>query len=409
MVLFVAICGIASADWPQFLGPQRDGIAHDVKALPTSLAEENVKQIWKVDLGSGFGAPVIFGDSVFVLDREGNDRDILRRIDVQTGKEKWRFTYPAPGKVDYNGSRQSPSVDGKMVYAIGPFGHINAVRMEDGTAVWSGHIIKDWDGAFPNWGVAQSPLLMGDNIIIAPWGKKAAVVALEKATGKVVWTSPNPDGIVMDYQSPMPMKLGERQTIVACGTKGYAIGVDAATGERLWTYKGYECRHHIPSPTVLEGGRVLLTGGYSAGSAMIKVEQKDGAYAVTELWKNSNVASKIPQPLVHNGHIYSNSSDNNGGLRCVTEAGEIKWDSKKKGRTFDMGNLIMVDDLIFIVDGKGGKLHMVKVNPNEYEELGRISPLSGKEVWAPLAYSDGKLVLRDQKKMVCLQFKRQGD
>lgn len=408
-VMIVFSAHAATLDWPQFMGPDRNCIAQDVKGLPSTFDEKTVRQLWVLDLGSGFAAPVIFNGSVFILDREGNERDVLRRIDLVTGREQWRFAYPAPGKLDYNGSRQSPAVDEKMVYTIGPFGHMHGVRIEDGKPVWSAHLIKDWGGEFPHWGVAQSPLLMGDKIVIAPWGKRAAVAALDKATGKPVWTSPNPDGIVLDYQSPVPMLVGERQTIVASGKEGYTIGVDAATGARLWTYKGYKCRHHIPSPAVLDGGRILLTGGYGAGAAMIQIAEIDGKWTVREIWKGFGVASKIPQPIIYGGYIYSNSSDNRGGLRCTDQNGNVVWDSKNKRVVFDMGNLILVEGMIFIVDGKSGSLHIVKADPEAYKEVGRLFPLSGKEIWAPLAYSDGKLVLRDQRKMVCLQLRRQGD
>ncbi len=389
------------ADWPQFLGPDRNGIAADAEGLARQWPAGGPRVLWRVSVGAGFAGPAIFGDSVLLLDREGNERDVIRRINLADGNEVWRFPYDAPGKLDHNGSRSTPATDGQLVFTAGPFGHVNAVRFSDGRPVWKAHLLEDWEAKRPNWGVAQSPLLMGNAVIFSPWGRKAAVVACNKESGEVIWTTANPDGTAQDYQSPVPMMLGRRQTIVASGRKGYTIGLDPRDGRRLWTFKDYSCGNHIPSPTVVDGGRVLLTGGYNAGGVMFVVERGGDSLTTRTLWKNDSMGSKIPQALLHEGYIYGNSSDTRGGLRCVSLDGEVVWETKNSPG-FDMGNLLLADGLIFIVNGGNGDLVMCEATPEEYRELGRARVLSGQQVWGPLAYSDGKLVLRDQKQMVCV-------
>ena len=245
---------------------------------------------------------------------------------------------------------------------------------------------------------------MGNAVIVAPWGKKAALVAYAKTSGEVIWTTPNADGIDQDYQSPVPMELAGRQTIVASGKGGYTLGVDARTGRPLWKYDEYTCRIHIPSPTILGGGRILLTGGYGAGGTVFQVERRGNRYVTRTLWQNKSMGSKIPQALVHDGYLYGNSSDTGGGLRCITLDGEVKWETG--GRPgFDVGYLLLADGLIFIVNGGNGELVMAEATPEGYRELGRAPILAGKQVWGPLAYSDGKLVLRDQSALVCVDLK----
>jgi outer membrane protein assembly factor BamB len=391
----------AGADWPGFQGPERTGVVEDGLALARSWPEAGPPVRWRVQVGEGFGGAAIVGDSVLILDREQSQRDVLRRLRLADGKEVWRYAYEAPGKVDYNGSRSTPSCDGTNVYTIGPFGHIRAVRLEDGKEVWAAHLLDDWEAKRPQWGVSQSPLVLGDLLIVAPWGSRAAVVAYDRMTGKVVWKVPNPDGKVQDYQSPVPMVLGQRQTVVASGKAGYTIGVDVATGKRLWTFDGFDCRWHIPSPTVVGKHHILLTGGYKAGAVLFEVRKRGSRYSAHTVWDGDAMGSKLPQPLVYQGYIYGNSSDNRGGLRCITPEGKVIWQTKRDPG-FGMGNLLLVNGIIYIVNGKNGVLVMAEATPKEYRELGRAQILSGKEVWGPLAYAGGKLVLRDQQQLVCV-------
>ena len=242
-----------------------------------------------------------------------------------------------------------------------------------------------------------------------PWGKKGALVAFEKSTGKVVWTTPNPKAVEPDYQSPVPMTLGGREMILAAGAQDYLIGVDARTGERLWECDGFAKKGlSCPSPVPIGDGRIFMTSGfYSQGSAMVRVERQGEEYKVTQLWKNNDMGVKCGQALLYDGHLYGNSSTwsahPGGGLCCLALDGELKWDSKaSRKRDFDLGNSIIADGLIYVVDGRDGKLFMAEATPEGYNELGAAAILSEPEPWAPLSFKDGKLILRDQHKLVCL-------
>jgi outer membrane protein assembly factor BamB len=339
---------------------------------------------------------------VHILARETGRRDILRRLRLSDGEEVWRYAYDAPGRIDHPGSRSTPATDGEMVYSVGAIGHLKAVRFSDGQVVWEKHLLSDWGGKLPSWAVSQSPLMLGDKVIVAPWGPRAAVVAYDKRTGEVLWTTPNPRGVDLDYQSVVPMMLDGRQTIVSSGRHGYTIGLDAATGQQLWEFAGYNCQWQVPSPTIIDGNRILLTGGYGAGSVMFQVVGAGGGYRTQVVWQNKNLGSHIGQALLYNGHIYANSQDTRGGLRCLSLDGRIVWDSAQSRRRFERGNLIIAGELVFIVDGSNGDLIVADTDPSGYKELATVKVLGGKEAWAPLAYSNGMLVLRDQQKLVCL-------
>ena len=403
IALGLAACAFA-ADWPQYLGPQRDGVAHDAKGLARSWPATGPKQVWETPVGAGYAGAAIFGDSVLLLDREDDSRDVLRRVNLADGKDVWKYPYDAPGKVDHNGGRPTPATDGNVIVSIGPFGAIRAVKFSDGTPLWQGDLLKDWEANRPGWAVSTSPLLYGDWVIVMPWGKKAALVALDKTTGKPVWTTPNPKGIDEEYQSPVPMTLNGQDIILAAGRQGYLIGVDAKTGKQLFEYNGFpKTGWQIPSPLPIGDGRVFLTGGYGAGCVMLKVERQGDTYSVSELFKNMSMGSTCAQPLLWDGYLYGNSYDTGGGLRCVTLDGKVVWDSKKNhGPTFDMGTAFIADGLIYAINGGNGDITMAEATPDGYKQLGRSPLLAPPEPWGPMAFEDGKLIVRDSHKMVCL-------
>jgi len=403
------VAGTAHADWPQFLGPRRDGIAHDAKGLARSWPAGGPRKVWSIPVGRGYGGAAIHGDSVLLLDRDGNSGDVLRRLRLADGKETWRFAYSASGQVQYPGSRSTPATDGDLIFTVGPFGHIHAVNFADGKPVWKAHLLRDWQAKRPQWGVATSPLLLGDLVIVAPWGRKAALVAYNKKTGQVAWTTPNPRGVIQEYQSPVPMTLCGKQMVVASGRRGFVIGADARSGQQLWEYGGYvKTGWNIPSPIAAGNDQVLITGGYKCGSAMIKIVRAAGGYAARQIWKNNNMGSHIAQALVHGGNIYVNSIDFGGGLRCLGLDGQIRWNSRANRRRFERGNLIIADGLIFVADGRKGQIYMVEATPEGYKELAHTAILKGPQVWAPMAYADGKLIVRDLNKVVCLDVKAGG-
>jgi outer membrane protein assembly factor BamB len=248
--------------------------------------------------------------------------------------------------------------------------------------------------------VSQSPVLRGDLVIVAPLGKKAGVVALKKDTGEVAWKS-DPLG-PLRYPSPRLTTIaGVEQVVVWSHT--HLAAVSARDGKVLWKYGKYRCQICITDPLPLGDGRLFVTGGYGAGSVMLTIEKGKDGFQVGELFRLKRLGCHIHIPILHKGHLYvqMNTKKTHDGLVCLDPAGKVKW---KTGRSpnFDWGGMILAGDLMLAMDGKTGILRLVRPNPEKYEELASAKLLGGKHIWAPMALSNGKLVLRDQRQMKCV-------
>ena len=406
VVILAALSSAAAEDWPQFLGPQRDNISRETGLIDT-FGEEGPTELWSVKVGPGFAGPAARDGQVFLLDRKGDTDDVLRCFDLETGEELWNFAYAAPGTLDYNGSRTTAAVDEEYVFTVGPFGHFHCISRETHQPVWSKHLLADFGAKRPNWGVSTSPLLYGDWVIVAPVGDKAGVIACDRATGEIVWQS-QPIGS-MEYASPMPATIGGVEQILMLAKRGNvinAVGIDAADGEVLWSYDGWSCGIEIPSPHPVGDGRVFLTGGYGAGSVMIQITGEGGSFSAEEVWRVGPEAcgSQIHAPILKDGYLYVISNDNReaGGLTCVDAAtGEIKWRTGRRPN-FERGGIVMADGKLWVVDGRRATLTLVEPTPEEYREVASHRVLSTRNAWAPLAVSNGRLLLRDQENLRCL-------
>jgi outer membrane protein assembly factor BamB len=394
------------ADWPQFMGPNANGVVEGA-GISKSWPAEGPKMLWRVATGPGYGGAAIADGKVYLLDRQGDGQDNFRMFDLATGKEEWSFAYDAapanPGKGGYGGSRSTPAVDGNRVYTVGPFSHLYCFDVKEKKVLWHKRLDAELGAERGKWESAQSPLIYRSTVIVNLHGKKAGVAALDKMTGKVVWESA-PIGGGDSYTSPMVANLAGVEQVLTFQKGGGLVGLDPATGKSLWSYNDYSLQRPIPNPVLIGDGRIFLTSGYGKGCAMIRVEKADNEWKITELFKDNRSASKTPPALYYQGHIYSNSDDNGQGLQCMTVDGDVKWKTEKSP-VFGLGSLIIADGVLFVLDGNRGVLRMVEANPAGYKELGQAQVLGSKEVWAPLAIADGKLVIRDHTQMKCFDLR----
>ena len=414
------------ADWPQYLGPDRNAVSPE-KGLARSWPEDGPKVAWTVPLGRGYAGPAVSGGKVYVLDREGDQKDILRCIDLKSGKEEWNLSYDAPGKTSHAGSRSVPAIDDKHVYTCGPFGQVYCVDKGTHKAVWHKNVWTDFGGSKPpTWAVSQSPLLYGDLRIVASQTPKAGVVAYDKKTGDVKWTSPPLPGRV-GYVSPKVVKIAGQDQLVMISAmvrarrrgrgrrrtddgpskpvaKGGVFGIDPKTGKTLWSYDGWQCAIPVPNVTDIGDGRLFITVGYKAGSAMIKIEKKGEGFAAVQVYKTDAFGTHVHPPVLYKGHLYAHCTTNTGrtdGMLCMDLDGNVKWKTGKSP-LFDKGGFLLADGLLFSVDGKVGILYLIEPNPQAFKPLANAKLLDTKNCWAPLALSDGKLLIRDQKQMRCV-------
>lgn len=420
VVAAIAICipGSAVADWPQYLGPNANATAPQAE-LARSWPANGPKVLWTISLGAGYGSAAISDGKVYVLNRIRNEKDALLCLNLLTGKELWSYSYEAPGKVDHDGSRSVPTIDGDYIYTCGTFGHVYCFDKNTHKPVWKKNVWIDFDGGrAPMWGITQHPLIYEDTVILASQTKKAGLVAYDKATGEVKWSSPVLPGLV-GYVSPKLVTIAGADQLVmitACSksaapdgdgsnaTLGAVLGIDPKTGKTLWTYTGFRCRIPIPNVVDIGDGRLFVTGGYKAGSTMLKIENNDAKFTATELYKTDDFGTHSHPPVLYKGHLYGHCTTNTrrDGMVCMDLDGNVKWKTGRSPIVFDKGGFILAGDLILSVDGRVGILNLIEPSPQGFNRLADAKLLDTRECWAPLALSDGKLIIRDQKQMKCV-------
>ena len=402
-----------AADWPWIYGERRDHSSPE-KGLLRAWPPEGPKVLWTVPVGAGFGGPAVSGGHVYILDRDEKVGDTLRVFDLANGKEAWTFAYDAAGSFMFAGSRTTPTVEGDLVYTVGPLGDLHAISTKTKKPVWRKNIWKDFGGGaeLPRWAIVQNPLIYGDLLIVAPQTPEVGVAAYDKVSGEIKWKSPALSGIP-GYVTPSIFKVGGEDQLVmitaAVGRgrsarDGSVNGLDPRTGKVLWTYGNWQCIIPVPPAVDAGQGRLLITGAYGAGSAMIQVEKKgDGTYAVAELFKNPDFGAHTQPPVLHEGHFYSHYTINerSDGLVAMSLDGQIKWKTDQQP-PFVRGGTILADGLLLMTDGST-KLYLVEPSPAGFKPIASAVILEPGDNWAPLALVDGKLLVRGQKELKVLQ------
>jgi outer membrane protein assembly factor BamB len=411
VIVLLCVTSAFAADWPQYLGPNRNSTSTE-KGLLRAWPKDGPEVLWTVAVGRGFGGPVVKDGKVYLLDRDDKVGDNLRCLDLSNGKELWNFAYNAPGSVQFPGSRSVPIVEGDNVYSCGPYGDLYCISTNTHKPVWNKNVWKDFGGdRIPTWAITQCPLVYGDLLILASQAPQAGVVAYEKLTGNVKWTTPSLGPV--GYVSPAIVKVsGQDHSVMITtsgggpgrsGSGGKVVGIDPLTGKTLWEYTNWQCMIPVPSAVDAGEGRVLITGGYNAGAAMIKVEKKaDGSYGVTELYKTVEFGAHTQPPILYNGYFYAQYTTNerSDGLVCMSIDGQIKWKTRRSP-AFNKGGSVLADGLLLSVDGST-TLYLIEPDPSGFKPLASAVLLERGENWAPIALVDGKLLIRDQKQLKCL-------
>jgi outer membrane protein assembly factor BamB len=411
-VVALSVASASASDWPWAYGPRRDNTS-DQKGLLRSWPQAGPEVLWTVPVGAGFGGPAVSEGKVYLLDRDEKVGDTLRVFDLATGKELWTFAYEAPGGFMFAGSRTTPTVDGDRVYTSGPLGDLYCLSTKTQKPAWHKNIWKDFGGGeLPRWAIVQHPLVYGDLLIVAPQTPQAGVVAYDKLTGELKWKSAPLSG-TPGYVSPQIVKIaGEDQLVMVTASvgrgrtakDGSVNGLDPKSGKVLWTYTSWQCPIPVPQPVDAGQGRILVTGGYSAGSAMFKVEKKaDGSFAATELFKNPDFGSHTQPPILYKDHFYSHYTINerSDGLVAMSMDGQVRWKTDQQP-AFVRGGSILADGLLLTTDGST-KLYLVEPDPSGFKPLASAVVLEAGDNWAPLALVDGKLLIRGQKELKTLR------
>jgi outer membrane protein assembly factor BamB len=387
---------IEAADWPQWLGPNRDGSSPET-GLRTTWPAEGPKVLWRVPGGDGYSTVAVAGGKAFTLVQRGDD-ELVIALDITNGKELWQRRLGPAYKNQYgNGPRSTPTIEGSRVWVQSVSGPLACLEIEDGKVVWQHDLLKDFNAKPITWGFAASPLIEGKFVLALPGGKGAAVVAYEKDTGKLVWQSGDDKAA---YASPVMVTTGGKRQAVFFTASGL-LAVQPDTGTTAWSMPWkteFDC--NICTPIVL-GDRLFVTSGEKVGCALLKVnadkapdvvwDSKGPKSVIINYWANS---------VVHDKHIYGLSGEFDGivNLVCVElETGKRKWIKER----FGPGSLTVADGHLFI-NNKAGELVVVKADPSAYREVSRAKVLNDVKYATAGTIAGGRLYLRDLKDIVCL-------
>jgi len=406
LIFTLVIAGQAIAsDWPQYLGPDRNAVSEE-KGLMRSWPEAGPEVLWTIPLGEGFGGAAVSEGKVYVYDRVDDKDSVLRCIDLATGKEEWTFRHTAPGKFHFNGSRSVPTIDGNRIYVGDPLGNLHCIDKNTHQVLWHRNIWTDFDGGkLPRWAITQHPLVYGNLVVLASQTEKAGIVAYNKKTGELKWAS-DPLAGTPGYVTPKLVKISGEDHLVMVSANGAVAGYGPKDGGLLWSYGGWRCKIPVPNVTEIGDDRLFITGGYLAGSVIIRIEKAEDAYVAKELLRTMAFGSHVHTPILYKGHLYGNCTTNEtqDGMVAMDLSGNVKWKTKKKP-LFERGGLILADDMLVSVDGNKGYLYLIEPNPDGFKPLAKAKLLDTKTCWGPLALTDGKLLIRDQKQMKCVLLK----
>ncbi len=385
--------GALAADWPRFRGPNGNGISPET-GLNKNWTARPPKTLWWTPMSdNGFSGPSIANGKVFIIDHH-NDRDVVRALDIRTGKDIWSYSYADDSKNGWGFTRATPTVDGGKVYTVSCLGTVNCLDAGAGKLVWSRNIQREFDGKRPQWDYGMSAVVDGNKLIVCPGGKNAAVAALDKATGKTLWQGGGSDK--PGYATPVIATLnGKKQYVVF--TAYSLIGVDAVNGKLLWSFPwktGSDVNAAMP---LVIGNTIFITSGYGHGCALVDVT---GNHPVQK-WSNRLIQAHFNTPFYAGGCIYGTGDP--GNLVCLDpKTGDAKW---KQGGV-EKGGIIAADGLIIGVIGNTGEVYIATLSPAGYHELGRIHPLGHvSNSWAPPVLANGLLFTRTTKALACISLK----
>jgi len=406
---------IPGPGWPRFRGSDLDNI--NKEHIPLTEKWNNIRDriLWKIDLGEGHAAPAVYDGRVYLLDYDENKKsDALRCFSLVTGKELWRRDYKVHLKRNHGRSRTIPAVNDKFVVTIGPKCQVMCVDRLTGELKWGIDLVKQYGTEVPFWYTGQCPLLQGDTLILAPGGK-ALLIGIDCKTGKTLWETPNPRQWKMSHSSVMTAVIQGQKMFVYFAIGGIC-GVSASgpsTGKMLWETSNFAPAVVAPSPLVLDEGRILLTAGYGAGSALIQVKVNGGIWSVNMLQKfrpQEGVASEQQTPLFYKGMVYAILPKDAGGERnqfvAVSPADGTKITmSSGKNERFGLGPYVIADDKFFILNDDG-EMTIARISSSGFTTLDKAKILDGQDAWGPIAVTGGYLLARDSKQLVCIDIRK---
>lgn len=395
--VLLAICStlasMDAADWPGFLGPNRDGHSPD-SGLLNQWPEAGPPLLWKVDnVGPGWSSMAVANGCVYTTGNEG-DMQMLICLDLD-GKEKWRTEQgPKCSHRNYAGARSTPTVDGERIYVTGGGGLVTCHSAAGGRILWQRHMKSEMNGRVGGWRYAESVLILDDLAIVTPGGPNA-IVALDKLTGKDVWKSDV--SAVAGYSSCLPVTEGG-DTVIVNGSQSGLLVVDAATGNLVYKLDfATPNTANVPTPAYSDGF-LFWAVGYGKGGVCLKVGHDSGEWSFEEVWRTADLNCHPGNYVVADGHVFGKGRR---GLTCVNlQTGQTEWQERIRA-----GQVCWADGMLYVFSDSGGQISLVDPGAEGSRVKGSFAVEGTGRSWAHPVVVDGRLLLRYDTNLYCFDVK----
>jgi outer membrane protein assembly factor BamB len=403
LAVFAAVSATAN-DWPQWRGPQRDGISHETGLLK-EWPKDGPSLKWKItDVGSGYSTPAVVGGRLYLLGNDGLENEFVEALDAKDGKRIWQMHLGKVGKPkqqpNFPAARSTPTVEGEVLYALGSDGDLACMEIGTGKVRWQKNLQSDFHGQPGIWAYAESPLVDGDALVCTPGGAEATLVALNKKTGEVIWKCAVPGGDPAAYASVITVQSGGVKQYVQLLQKGL-VGVEAKTGKFLWRYEKPTSRFNANIPTPLASDGAIYTASAGTGAGLVKLKAQGGGVQPEQVYFESKLPAAIGGAIKIGDYLYGTTGQ---ALLCVEFAtGKVKWEERALGAA----SLCYADGRLYL-HGENGEAGLVDPTPEAYRSKGSLSPPDQpshsnpmEKAWAYPVVANGRLYLRDHGTLWC--------
>ncbi len=409
---FLAAAGIVifslaapAADWPQWLGPRRNGASQEIGLLK-EWPKEGPKLLWQLhDIGDGYGTPSVAGGRLYLLSNRGLDNEFVQALSIEDGKTLWSTTIGKVGNPNqqppYPTTRSTPTVDGDLLYALSSDGDLACLETASGKRRWQKSLRADFGGQPGTWAYAESPLIDGNVVVATPGGSAATMVALDKKTGEVIWKAAVPGGDPAAYSSAIVVEGGGRRQYVQFLGKG-VVGVDAKSGQFLWRYdQTSKGPANIPTPLARDG-HVYSTARSLGAAGLVRLQAAPEGVAAEQVYFERGLPHSIGGSVLIGDYLYGATSQ--GLVSAEFATGKLKWQNESIGS----GAVLYADGRLY-VHGEGGEVALVEATPEAYRERGRFTPPeqpkhvrgAREKAWTYPVVANGRLYIRDLGTLWC--------
>ena len=372
----------AGGDWPQWRGANRDGISKET-GLMKQWPADGPALLWKATgAGGGYSSFSVANSRLYTMGLRGT-REFIIAFDVATGKEAWATPHGGAFRNDRgDGPRGTPTIDGDRLYALGGNGDLSALETRTGKVVWTMNVLEKFGGSNITWGISESPLVIGDKVLVNAGGPGASIVALNKKDGTVVWKSQSDRA---GYSSAMPVQIGNTTQVVFF-THTRAVGLDPKDGKLLWEYGRAANNVANAATPIVRGNRVFISSDYGTGAGLVEIS----AGGAKEVYFTKDMRNHHSSSILIGDHLYGFS----GGILTAMkfDTGEVAW----KDRSVGKGSIVFADGHLYALS-ENGVVGLVEATPTGYVEKGRFRiQQDSLPTWAHPVVAGGRLYIRDQ-------------